>query len=186
MPEGGEAIRRHFIGWQCRIRQIATRQHGGRPTAGMRPRIIAASGEEIAPAVTVLILERDPADSTAFFREQVRKAIDPRIAYERGLAHLQAEYFQEPDAFSGRLAAIFPAGSPVAARLLGGATCILEFDQFRQSYRLPAAVREFLPGEPDREAAIWHNRIFNPALPDNLQALAFQPDWENAEARPGP
>ena len=37
--------------------------------------------------------------------------------------------------------------------------------------------------DPAREAAIWHNRVFNPALPDTVQVLAFKPDWKTAEIK---
>ncbi len=41
------------------------------------------------------------------------------------------------------------------------------------------------PGEPAREAAIWHNRLFNPALPDTVHVVAFQPDWASAKSDRG-
>ena len=63
---------------------------------------------------------------------------------------------------------------------------MLEFDQFRQFYRLPCAVFELAAGDPLRDASIWHNRIFNPSLPDDVRVLAFRPDWTVAEARPEP
>jgi len=187
MSSDREAILRdHFLGWQCRIRQIAMREHGGRPSPGMRPRVLAASGEEIAPALTLLIIPKEPAESTAFFRFQVQKTSDPRDVYERGLAFLQAEFFQQPSSFSDRLIAVLPADSPVASALLGAGACILEFAQFRQSYRLICTVARLPDGDPARQAAIWHNRLFNPALPDAVLTLAFQPDWPAAEASPQP
>ena len=33
------ALRDHFLGWQCRLRQLAVREAGGRPTSGMRPEL---------------------------------------------------------------------------------------------------------------------------------------------------
>jgi hypothetical protein len=30
-------IRDHFLGWQCRIREHATRHHGGRSSPGLNP-----------------------------------------------------------------------------------------------------------------------------------------------------
>jgi hypothetical protein len=33
------ALRDHFLGWQCRIRQYAVRHGGGRPSSGMRPSV---------------------------------------------------------------------------------------------------------------------------------------------------
>jgi hypothetical protein len=179
-----EKLRDHFLGWQCRIRQLAVREHGGRPSPGMRPRVLTNTGREITPALTVLVIPKDSAESTAFFRFQVQKSPDPREVYRRGLAFLQADYFQRPAEFSDRLTAVLPAGSAVAETLLREAICLLEFDQFRQFYSLPCAVFPLPDGDAAREATLWHNRLFNPALPDAVSVLAFRPDWARAEARP--
>jgi hypothetical protein len=175
-------LRDKFLAWQCRIRQIAMRQDGARPSPGMRPRLLDVSGRELAPALTVLLLPRDPAESTAFFRFQVMKHADPRDLYERAVAYLQADYFQRPESFSDRLLAVLPGGSPIAAALTAQGRCTLAFDQFSQTYRLPCAAAALAPGDAAREAAIWHNRLFNPALPETVHVVAFQPDWASAEA----
>jgi hypothetical protein len=179
-------LRDHFLGWQCRIRQIAMRQDGGRPSPGMRARVLNNAGRELSPALTVLIVRKEPAESTAFFRFQVQKSRDPREVYEKGLAFLQADYFQQPRDFSDTLTAVLFEDSALARELLAAASCVLEFDQFRQFYRLPCAVFSLAAEDPAREAALWHNRLFNPALPDTVKVLAFGPDWANAQARPGP
>jgi hypothetical protein len=114
----------------------------------------------------------------------VQRSTDPREAYEHGLAFLQADYFQEPAAFGGRLVAVLPEASPTAARLAGERRCLLAFDQWRQSFRLPCAVDEPDAGDALREAALWHNRLFNPMLPDSVHVLTFQPDWTSASADP--
>jgi len=181
-----KTLRDRFVAWQCRLRRIAMREHGGRPSAGMRPRVLHRSGREIAPALTTVLVPKAPEESTAFFRFQVMKTQDPREAYERGLTFLQADHFQEPETFSDRLVAVFPAGAPTAAALLSQGTCVLRFDQAGQSYNIPCAVRELTPREAAREAAVWHNRLFNPALPDALHVLLFQPDWASATAIPAP
>jgi hypothetical protein len=177
-----KALRDKFLAWQCRIRQIAVRQDGARPSPGMRPRLLDISGRELAQALTVLLLPRDPAESTAFFRFQVMKTPDPRDVYERALSYLQADYFQRPESFSDRLIAVLPEYSPIAAALMAQGQCMLFFDQFSQAYRLPCTVAALKPGDPAREAAIWHNRLFNPALPETVHVVAFQPDWASAEA----
>jgi hypothetical protein len=177
-----KAIRDQFLAWQCRLRRIAVREHGGRPSRGMQPRVLHRSGREIAPALTILLLPRKPEESTAFFRHQVLRTQDPREAYERGLAFLQADHFQEPKAFSDRLMAVLPSGSELAASLLAHGACILEFDEAGRRCSLPSALRELEPGDAAREAAIWHNRLFNPALPDQLHVLLFQPDWALAKS----
>ena len=182
MKPSAKRLRERFIAWQCRIRQIAMRQDGGRPSPGMRPRLLDASGLDLAPALTVLLLPRDPSESTDFFRFQVLRGADPRDLYERALSYLQADYFQRPETFSDQLIAVLPEGSRLAAALTAQGHCTLAFDQFSQAYRLPCAVAALKPGDAAREAAIWHNRLFNPALPETVHVVAFQPDWASAEA----
>jgi hypothetical protein len=177
-------LRDHFLAWQCRIRQIAMRQDGGRPSPGMRPRVLDTAGREVAPALTVLIVPKESAETTALFRFQVQKTSDPRDVYQRGLTLLQADYFQRPESFSDRLTAPLPGRSALAATLLAERACILEFDQFRQFYRLPSRVSALPSGDPAREATLWHNRLFNPSLTDDVQVLAFRPNWDMAEATP--
>ena len=52
-PSAAKQLREEFLAWQCRIRQIAMRQDGARPSPGMRPRLLDASGRELSPALTV-------------------------------------------------------------------------------------------------------------------------------------
>lgn len=173
-------IRDGFLEWQCRIRQVAMRQEGGQPSSGMRPRVLDGSGREVSPAITILLIAKEPEESTAFFRHQVMRTPDPRDIYERALTFLQADYFQDPEAFGDRMVSVLSSGAALAASLLAEGECILAFAQGRQRYQLPCKVREAKPGSPAREAAIWHNRLFNPALPDTVHVLEFKPDWTSA------
>lgn len=177
-----QSLREDFLGWQCRIRQIAMRTDGGRPSPGMRPRVLRASGEEIAPALTVLLVPKRPEESTAFFRFQVMRTHDRRDLYQRGLTYLQADYFQQPKEFSDRMTAVLDSASALAATLLAGKTCVLEFDQFSQVFRIPCAVRSLGERDEAREASLWHNRIFNPSLPDDAVVLELKPDWAKTVA----
>jgi hypothetical protein len=178
-----DSLRDRFFGWQCRIRQIAMRQDGGRPSPGMRPGVLSESGEEIA-VLTVLLVPREPAETAAFFRFQVEKSADPREVYERGLAFLQADYFQDPKSFGDVLVAVLPDESPATSRLEAPGLCVLEFNQWRQRFRVPAAVELLTHGDPARAAAVWHNRVFNPLLSDAVHVVAFHPDWAAATADP--
>jgi hypothetical protein len=180
-----QSLREDFLAWQCRIRQIACREDGGRPSPGMRPRVRDRKEREIAQALTVLLLPEDPSEALSYFRHQLMRSADPRDAYERGLAYLSADFFQEPGSFGDRLFAILAHDSEVAATLIGKRTCVLEFEQWRQGYRLPCTISLLKPGDPAREAAVWHNRLFNPALPETVHVLAFQPDWASAGPLPG-
>jgi hypothetical protein len=183
VKRAAQELRDRFLAWQCGIRQIAMREEGGRPSPGMRPRLLDKAGREIAPALTILLIPRDPSESTAFFRFQVMRSADPREIYEHALAFLQADYFQKPETFSDLLSAVLPEGSEVAAALAADGACTLVFEQFGQTYRLPCAARALGTCDPAREAAIWHNRLFNPALPETVHVIAFQPDWASASGR---
>lgn len=179
-----ENRRDDFLGWQCRIRQIAMRQDGGRPSPGMRPRVLDALGHELSPALTVLIIPRDPTESTDFFRFQVLKTSDPRDLYERSLGYLQADYFQKPERFGDLMTAVIPEASPLASHTDGA--CVLEFDQFSQRYVVPCSASVLRADDPARQATLWHNRLFNPTLPDEIMVLGFRPDWKSAEVTLGP
>ena len=117
------ALRREFLGWQCRLRQMAARESGGRPSSGMRPRVTTREGHEIAPGIVVLIVESEPAASTQLFRHQYMKTEDPNERYDKILEILQASYFQQPGLFSDVMTALFaaidgggPASEPWALR----------------------------------------------------------------------
>lgn len=177
-------LRHKFFDWQCQIRQMAMRADDGRPSPGMQPRLLDAEGRELAPALTVLLAPKASKESTAFFRFQVQRSADPRETYEKALRFLQADYYQDPKAFKDRLLATLPGDSSLIEALAGSKRCLLDFAEGRWGYRVPCKVKVLKAGKADREAAIWHNRIFNPALPDTVHVLAFDPDWAAARAEP--
>lgn len=181
-----EQMRSAFLGWQCRIRQIAMREHGGRPLPAMQPRALLKSGEAVLPAMTIMLVPKRPAEATAFLRFQVQRTPDPARAYEAALGYLQSEYYQDPQAFSNEMTAVFPAGANVAASLVKAKRCLLEFSQWRQAFRLASAVRELPATAPARTFTLAHNRIFNPNLPATATVLGFRPDWKTAQADPLP
>jgi hypothetical protein len=177
-----KALKQSFLIWQCEIRKVAMRKDGGRPSPGMCPRVLDGDGEQLASALTVLLVPKAPEEATAFFRFQVMKSADPRETYEKALRYLQADYFQEPRSFSDRLLATVPADAPLADALVAAKRCVLDFAQGRYAFRVPCKVKDLEEGDANREAAIWHNRIFNPGLSeDGIRVLAFKPDWETAE-----
>jgi hypothetical protein len=173
-------MRDSFIGWQCRIRQHAFRTQGGRPSPGMRPRVLGPEGNELADGVTVLLIEEEPAETIAQFRFIARKTHDPAARLKAVVALLSAAYFQSSRAFSDRMTALFLSESPIAEALLEGGECRLEFDQFSQRYSLPCAVAALAEDDPAFQVSYWHNSLFNPSLPGQVQILAFAPDWSRA------
>ncbi len=178
------ALRDHFLGWQCRLRQLAVREAGGRPSSGMRPEV--RLGEDGPPlgAITTLILRREPAEATAQFRHMVRKTQDPAERYDGALEMLAAAYYQRPREFSDRLTALFGPGSEIAEKLLAAGHCLLAFEQYSQRYSLPCSVRALAEDDQAYQATYWHNALFNPALPGGVRVLSFQPDWALAAAEP--
>ncbi len=112
------ALRDHFMGWQCRLRQMAVRQAGGRPTSGMRPEVRLAAGDRPLGAITTLIVRREPREATAQFRHLVRKTQDPAERHDAALETLAAAYYQRPQAFSDELTALFGPASDLADQLL--------------------------------------------------------------------
>ena len=182
----GTGLRDHFLGWQCRIRQLAIRENAGRPSPGMRPRVLDTRGADLADGINVLIVEAEPEEATSLFRFTCQKSHDPQARYDEALRFLAAAYFQYPRGFSDRLSATFAADSAFAERLLGLGRCRLAFEQFGQRYDLPCSVSEQAPGDPRYEATFWHNKLFNAALPSGVRILSFAPDWAGAEAEPAP
>jgi len=174
------ALRAEFIGWQCRLRQLAARQDGGRPSAGMRARVTTLAGEELAAGVVTLISELEPDNSTQLFRYQYQKTQDPNERYDKVLEILQGSYFQEPARFADVLTALFGPGSALAARLLDAGRCVLTFEQYTQAYRIPCSVARLPAAHPRHQATYWHNRLFNRDLPAGVEILAFTPDWARA------
>jgi len=177
------ALRDHFLGWQCRIRQLAVRQADGRPTTGMSPRLLLDDAE--AGRIVVLIVKPDP-DVTAQFRYMVRKTHDPAERRDGALKYLAAAYYQRPQEFSDELTALFGPASEAADRLVSDARCRLQFEQYRQRYDLPCAARALTEDDPAYQATYWHNALFNPALPPGVRIIGLQPDWARAEADPPP
>ena len=175
-----ETLRQRFLIWQCRIRQIAMREDGGRPSAGMRPQILSPDGRTLSDGVVVLLVRSDPAESTDFFRFQVNRNHDPNEVYLKGLAFLQSTHYHRASQFSDEMTALFLPESRLAALLAGLRTCRLEFRQFGQSFRLPCGAREMAPDEPAYRSTLWHNRLFNTRLSDDVRIIGFKPDWKAA------
>jgi hypothetical protein len=176
------ALSKEFVRWQCRIRQFAVRMDGGRPSAGMRPRVTAPAGEEISGGVIVLISETEPENTTEQFRYQYLKTQDPNERYDKMLEFLQGRYFQEPARFSDVMTALFAKQSELSRRLLELERCVLEFDHYNQGYRIPCAVSRLAPTHPRHLATYWHNRNFSDRQPASIEVLAFTPDWAHSKS----
>ncbi len=178
------ALRDHFLGWQCRIRQHAVRKDEGRPSPGMRPRVLDRHGSLLAEEITVLIVPRDLSETIYRFRHLARRTFDPAERFQKILESLSESYFQQPRDFSDQMTALFGPDSLLASRLLESERCVLAFSQFSQSYRVPCAILELATDQPAWQHTYWHNLLFNPELPPKPRILAFSPHWTEAAADP--
>ena len=174
-------LRLQFLKWQCRIRQIAMREHQGRPSSGMTPAVLLDDGRELADAIATVFLPSDVREHLAFFKHQVRRTNDPREIRDKGLQLFQSTFFQHAEQFSDELTAVFSPQSTLAEALLDAERCTLVLEQFSQTYRLACHVRRLKPSQDAYQATLWHNRIFNPALSDDVTILGFKPDWSACE-----
>lgn len=184
MQPAADRLRHAFLGWQCRLRQLAVREGDARPTSGMRPALTVAGQD--AGAINVVIVLREPEDTTREFRHIVKRTHDPRERYEAALRLLQSAYYQDPAAFDDRPTALFGADAELPRQMAGREDGVLTFEQFSQRYRIPCAAELLDPDDPAFQATYWHNALFNPSLPARVQVLRFLPDWRQAEAVPSP
>jgi len=179
------ALRRDFLGWQCRIRQRAVRHDDGRPSAGMRPEVLMRDQTEALGRIIVLIVKNRAGEFASRFRFMASKTNDPADRRDSALRFLAAGYYQKPDEFSDELTALFAPRSGLADHLLAARRCVLVFEQYGQRYRLPCAVRDLPENDSAYQVTYWHNSLFNPAIPGGIQILGFRPDWPAARATPG-
>ena len=181
LDPAGQAARQEFLGWQCRIRQLSVREAGGRPTSGMRPRVSVPPDETDLGDIVVLIRKKASREVTTQFQHMVRKTRDPAERFESALRFLASAYYQRPDEFSDEMTALFGPGSALVRRLLDAGRCTLDFEQFGQRYQLKCRVEELAETDAAFQFTYWHNSLFNPALPRDVQILGFKPDWSADE-----
>ncbi len=181
-----EMLRSHFLGWQCRIRQISARDYEGQPLPAMRPRVSRRSGDVLLPAMTVLLIPAETSTSTAYFKFQVQKTVDPAAVREAGVNYLAGGFYQVAELFSDELTAVFGTGSEAVKLISKLAEVVLDFDQFSQSFRMFCRVRKLSGKDHAREASLWQARVFNPGIASDAVVLGFKPDWKSAVAIPLP
>lgn len=175
-------LRNHFLTWQCRIRQIAMREQEGRPSQGMRPRVVDADGRQLSAGIIVLLVREDPFESTEFLKFQVQKYNDPQDVYKKALIFLQSTHYHRAAEFSDEMMGLFSKGSELVERMMSDGKITLEFSQFSQNYSLPCRARLLDRDDAAYQATLWHNRVFNPNIGADIEIVGFRPDWDAAVA----
>lgn len=179
-PNKSELAQR-FFAWQCRLRQIAMREDEGRPSQGMGAKVVDNSGNVLSERMVTLITRNSPQESTEFFKFQVQKHHDPQDVYKKGLTYLQATHYHRANEFCDELTALFAPSSNVAKTILISGICSLIFEQFSQKFTITCQVRRLENDLHIFQATLWHNRLFNRNLSDDVIVLGFKPCWQNAE-----
>ena len=172
---GAEAMRRRFLGWQCRTRQAAVRERQGQPDQAMMP-MLRMAGHDPVRVITVLN-RREDFSVTPEFRHIARRSMDPAAIRSAALTFLAAGYFQGPDRFSDSLTACWPPESMTAARLARQERCTLEFDAHAHRFQLDCRIAELEEPQYLFQATWWHNRFFNRDLRSDSRIFGFCPDW---------
>ncbi|MEO9875027.1 MAG: hypothetical protein ABJM26_02130 [Anderseniella sp.] len=156
------------------------REEEGRPSQGMRPRVLDAGGEQLSAGIIVLLVRDDSFESTEFLKFQVQKYNDPQDVYKKALIFLQSTHYHRAAEFSDEMTGLFSKGSELVERMTGDGNVTLEFSQFSQIYRIPCEIRLLATDEAAYEATLWHNKVFNPNIGSDIEIVGFRPNWNEA------
>ena len=176
-------LRKSFIKWQCRVRQIAMRENGGKPDEGIIPIVkLETSSFELGSVVT-LIHKLPKFSVTAELIHMSKKTMDPAQRRDQAVRFLSSAYYQRHAEFSDLITATFEPTSRGAKIILQEAYCILMFEAFSQRYDLHCTVRLLKKGDPFYESTFAHNSLFNANIHPRTLVLGFEPNWAESSSR---
>lgn len=182
--DDGRRLKQAFLKWQCRVRQMAMRDHEGQPDDAIMPAVVL-QGESEPLGQIITVLNKLPRFSvTAELTHMARKTNDPAQIRDQAIRFFSATHYQKHREFSDTLTATFPPGSPGAARICAATACRLVFDAYAQRFDVHCQVSRLDKRAPDYLATAAHNRLFNTGLHPDTEILAFQPDWSLSTADP--
>ena len=177
-------LRKAFLKWQCRVRQIAMRDSDGRPDDGIMPALYL-SGEDEPLGHIITLMNKTPGYSvTAELQHMAAKTNDPAQRRDQAIRFFSAAYYQKAAEFSDILTATFPPGSPGAATIREADEVRLVFDAYAQSFDLTCKVWRLAEHNPLYQSTMAHNKLFNPALHPDTEVLGFEPIWDRSSSDP--
>ena len=177
-------LRKAFLKWQCRVRQIAMRDSDGRPDDGIMPALYL-SGEDEPLGHIITLMNKTPGYSvTAELQHMAAKTNDPAQRRDQAIRFFSAAYYQKAAEFSDILTATFPPGSPGAATIREADEVRLVFDAYAQSFDLTCKVWRLAEHNPLYQSTMAHNKLFNPALHPDTEVLGFEPIWDRSLSDP--
>ena len=179
-----QPLRDAFLRWQCRVRQVMMRDEAGRPGDGIMPAVTLA-GSDAPLGHIITVMSKSAAHSkTPEMRHMATKTQDPAQIRESALKFFSEFYYQKGAEFSDILTATFPPESEGAKQIRRAEHATLTFDAFGQRFDLACKVWKLAPKNPLWQSTYWHNRLFNPGLPETTVILGFEPDWDASTADP--
>lgn len=177
-------LKKVFLKWQCRVRQNAMRDNGGRPDDGILPAVYLPGESEPLGHIITLLHKTQAYSVTPELNHMLAKTNDPAQRREQALRFFSSSYYQKASEFSDLLTTTFPASSPGAHRLVEAGEVTLVFDAFAQIFRLNCKVVALEIEDAFHQATVAHNRLFNPALSPDVNVVGFQPDWTRSSSNP--
>ena len=176
-------IKKSFIKWQCRVRQIAMRDNGGKPDEGIMPSLRLLSSDTTKGSVITLIHKRHEFSVTKELIHMAKKTLDPAQRRDQAIRFFSATYYQKYAEFSDILTATFQPNSSIVRKIIQSKSCFLTFDAFSQQYDIKCEVRSLDKDDSLYGSTIAHNSLFNPYLHPETEVLAFEPNWKESISR---
>jgi len=182
-PKNRELMER-FLRWQCRVRQIAMRDHHGRPDDAITPELTLSGEKEPLGHIITQLCKWEAYSKTPEMKHMVKRTHDPAQRRDKALEFFQSTFYQNIREFSDALTATFPPQSPGAARIVNARECTLTFAAYGQRFDLVCTATRLESNNSMYQATYWHNLLFNPTLNPNIEILQFSPDWDRSTAEP--
>jgi len=180
---GNHALMEQFLGWQCRVRQIAMRDKHGRPDDAITPSVTLPGEAEPFGHIITVFSKWGAYSKTPELKHMVKRTHDPAQRREKALEYFSSAYFQKAREFSDTLSATFLPNSTGAGKLIEAGECRLLFEAYSQQYQLQCKVLELSRNNPLYQSTWWHNLLFNPELHPDSIILGFAPNWDESEYR---
>ena len=186
LPTDPHPLKDAFLRWQCRVRMIAMREKEGRPDDSIAPELTLAGQDEPMGSVITIMSKLPQFGKTPEMMHVFKHTNDPAQRRDKALQMFSETYYQKSKEFSDILTAVFPEGSPGAAKIRAAERCSLKFEAYSQTFTLDCKVWTLTKANALFQATWWHNSLFNPAMSDEVVMLGFEPDWDKSTADPSP
>ena len=177
-------LRLAFLKWQCRVRQLAMRDNQGRPDDAITPALYLPGTDEPMGHIITLMNKSPGYSVTPELLHMAKKTNDPAQRRDQAIRFFSATFYQKANEFSDVLTATFPPKSPGAATIREAETVRLHFEAYAQVFDLQCKVWRLAAHNPLYQSTMAHNRLFNPALPEDTEVLGFEPDWDASSSDP--